>query len=279
MKILQFSTCYKKLRNTVLERSDRLFNLDPWEVKVQSPEFEVSFKRKFQKAGYNQTLVALGLGFVFAFFLELNYQGVYGWPTPTSVLRGLIVLCLGLTFVLLVAFEGFSRKYFEAIVGVTFTIILMLLCGLAINLPHEGIQLLATIPNILLTYLFLFGFARIPITVSVPVSLCAVPLAILVLQSHEQPMGAQIGSALNLVVFILAGALLSKSIERRERALHIATFRSEASKIKQTRDIGHVLHDLRNPLLAVELTLSGMRAESDKRFDLVTVQMLPSFLE
>ncbi len=278
MKILQFSTCYKSLRNFILERSDRLFNLNPWDSRIQSPEFEVSFREKFQTAGYNQTLVALGLGLAFAAFLEVNYLGVYGWPTPTSVLRGLIVLFLGFTFVLLVGFERFARKHFASIVAVVFTVILGLLCCLAINLPHEGVQLLATIPNILLTYLFLFGFARIPITVSVPVALCAVPLAILVLQSHDQPIGAQIGSALNLLIFIVAGTLLSKSIERRERALHIATFRSEVSKINQTRDLGHVLHDLRNPLLAIELTLSGMRAECKKHHDYAAVQRLGELL-
>jgi signal transduction histidine kinase len=267
MKILQTSQPYLGASQRICEKIDRLFSLSPWEVKKQTEEFEAGFRTRYQAAAYSQVLVALGISFILASLLLANYLSMHGWSSSTFVFRALISLSLGASFCLFFFFKEFVRRNYDAYVAFVTVLVLILLCGLAITLPHEGIQLLATIPNILLVYLFLFGFARISLLFALPIALCVVPLAVYVLQSHDQPIETQLATVLNLLIFILAGVFLNRSIERRERSFHIATFRSEESKHKRTQTLGYVLHDLRSPLLAVELSLLGLVSSANMRND------------
>lgn len=241
------------------------------------PDLEVQFLKEYRSIGRVTASYGFALG---AFMSILGYAlfetGISGYPSaqmPQTVRLMNLFVFFSLIAILIKA-PAFSTKHYKLLVGfgaffAMYSIGAMTLSNAISNPSNPGKLLIATIIGSLIVY----SFMRLPIGVATTACLsAAVPAYAACLISEPEH---RFGVLMYLIVANIVGWISCIQIERRERRVFSQTQELRAlgsqlelrieqisqATIATARMIHGVAHDLRQPLVSLDLYFAQLKAE------------------
>lgn len=217
---------------------------------------DAEFLRAYRDAALQQMKMGASIALIVAAVLTVAWTPFAEPNSPVTYLRlGVIGAITAILWILFFQ-ESFCRRNYTLIFSTLFLVIVQALVLIALEVPHGEAQPLATLSNIILAYLLMFGFARLPLIGTILIALSVLPTGIYVIHLHELESVPMVSFVLNVCAFTVAGAVLAASIERRERAFFYATLRAKELAEDRKLLIAQIAHDIRTPISALQLHLA-----------------------
>ncbi len=237
---------------------------------------ESQFLREFRATGRTAASCGFAAGAVISFMgFALFQSGVSGYSSGQipQVIRVLNLLLLSGLIIFLTSAPVLSLKYYRLAVGTgvffaMWSLGFVTLLAAIENPEHRGKFLVAMVIGILIVY----SFMRLPVGLAATACLSSgVPVYFATLRTEA---GQQFGVLMYLFVANAVGWILCIQIERRERRVFVQTKELKAlseqlelrlsliqkATVARDRMLHGVAHDLRQPLVSLDLYIAQLSA-------------------